>query len=193
MSSDPSRPSGNNVVFPGGSADSRTGWKAIAAGTAVAQFSYWPAVSAVVGAPDSGADGTRMLTLGFAVMPLVFITVAFGSRHPRAPAAVLRAMGLFIVVGLPLALWHVGVGLVVGYGAGTIAALRRPERIRSHVGRVVAVTLAGVYVFIAGAVATSVGLLAGALVALAAVGVADAVAVRRGGDADSRDNNLRSP
>ena len=181
MSSDPSRPSGNNVLFPGASAGSRTGWKAIAAGTAVAQFSYWPAVSAVVGAPDSGADGTRMLTLGFAVMPLVFITVAFGSRHPRAPAAVLRAMGLFIVVGLPLALWHVGVGLVVGYGAGTIAALRRPERIRSHVGRVVAVTLAGLYVFIAGAVATSVGLLAGALVALAAVGVADAVAVRRVG------------
>lgn len=193
MSSDPGRPSNRNVVFPAGPAGPGTRWKAIAAGTAVAQFSYWPAVSAVVGAPDGAADGTRMLTLGFAVMPLVFITVAFGSRHPRAPAAVLRAMGLFIVVGLPLALWHVVVGLVAGYGAGTIAALRRPEGIRSHVDRAVAVTLAGVYVFIAGAVATGVGLFVGALVALPAVGVADGLAVRRRGDAEVRDNNLRSP
>jgi hypothetical protein len=46
-------------------------------------------------------DGGGLLAFGLALVPLAFGVLAFASRHPSAPAQVLKAMGLFIVIGVP--------------------------------------------------------------------------------------------
>lgn len=122
-------------------------WLVITLATVVMGFSFWSFVAAARGEADLTAD-TGLLALGLALAPIVFLVLAFGSRHPNAPIAVLKAMGLFVVVGAPLGLLDVVVGVSAAYGAGGVAALRREPEIHSLRWRIVAVALMTVYLVV---------------------------------------------
>jgi hypothetical protein len=95
-------------------------WLAITAATALYQFSYWP-IYAGTAAPEG--SGVGLIALGLALVPFVFLTAAFASVHPNAPGATLRAMGWFLLVGLPLGVFVPLIGVSIGVSLGAVVAL----------------------------------------------------------------------
>jgi hypothetical protein len=167
-------------------------WRAITVATLLLVPGFWALLTALValavggrpnggdrttaaGAPDVGAA----LALGLALVPFAFVALAWLSEHPRPPVAVLRAMGLALVVGIPVSALagDAVTGLVAGIGAGGIAALRAdpPHRLRY---RVVAVVLATAYTFALARVAAALALLPAPVFPFTALGVADHFAER---------------
>lgn len=162
--------------------DARGRWIALAVATVVLQFAYWPIVASVLGGEEATSAG---LWLGLAVTPLVFLFLAFVSRHPRAPGATGRAMGLFLLIALPFGLINIVVGLAAGFGAGAVAALRREPDLHPRRARVIAVIGVSVYVLLLqmlGEVSAGIGqfaIMSGAAVPLAVVGLADELSEAR--------------
>jgi hypothetical protein len=160
----------------------RRRWLAIGAATVAMQFSVWPIVAAVTAAAEGGEDAGAPLALGLAVVPLVFVVLAVGERVHRAPGRVMAAMGAFLVLGLPLALINIVIGLLVGFGVGALVILEpwtsQGSRWR---WRVLAVTT--VYVALLLAVAPGLALTTMAVAPLAVVGLVDqALGVAAEGD-----------
>lgn len=119
-------------------------WRGAGFGTAVMQLSYIPLVlawrAAIGGADVDSVLLGQALGFGLGVMPIVFIVVAFVSRHRQAPTAVLKAMVLFVVVGGPLfVVIDPMLGTVAGYAAGGVVALRQDFGPRATQARIVAV------------------------------------------------------
>lgn len=113
-------------------------------------------------------------TVGFALAPVVFATVALVSAHPRAARATLKAMGLWVLITLPVSLIHPVTGLCAGFGAAGAVTLRLPEHHRRG-SRALAVLLTTVYVTVL-VFAVSVreaGTFAGAMLPLLGVKAAD--------------------
>lgn len=161
----------------------RIKWRAILFGTLAFMPAYWGVLIGVVAgaaeeptAPNSAAS----LALGLALIPFVFIVLAFASQHPRAPGAVLKAMGLSLLVGVPASALagDIVTGLIAGMGAGGIVALRA-ERDHETKYRVLAVIIAAAYAFLLVRVADGVALLTGPVLPFTAIGVADHLAERR--------------
>ncbi len=150
----------------------------IAVATAVMQLSYWPAVAATWADPADDII-TGAMIVGFSAVPFVFMLVAFASRHPQAPWAVVRAMALFLVVGLSFGLLHIASGVAAGYAAGGVAALRAPKGLEPRAARLGMVVAISFSVTIVLAAAPKVGLALGALLPFPALGLADWVAARR--------------
>jgi hypothetical protein len=127
---------------------------------------------------DGGEDAALALAAGLAGVPAVFLTLAFVSRHPRAPRAALNAMALFLVVGFFVSLLSLPAGLVSGFGAGGVVAFRldSTDTIRA---RVWAVALSAAYVLIIGRIVPPMDALAGSLLPLIAIGGADTITRRR--------------
>src|SRR4051794_19911619 len=72
-------------------------WQTITLGTLLLLPAYWALLAGLVaGASDSvderaGAPNTAAaLALGLALIPFVFLLLAFMSGHPRAPGAVIK-------------------------------------------------------------------------------------------------------
>lgn len=160
--------------------------------TLVMQFSYWSLVQGIaVGTSGrSSTGGLGLLSLGLALAPFVFMAAAWVSRHRGAPLAVLKAMGLFVVVGASLGLvlvWLPGgaVPAVCGaFAAGATVTMRRDEDEPLR-PRVIAVAAAVVWVAVLtglALVAAPIGafaVMSGAVLPFAAVAFADeAVALR---------------
>jgi len=165
--------------------DARGRWIALTVATIVYQFVYWPIVSSVAAADEAASAG---LWVGLAITPMVFLILAFTSRHPRAPGATARAMGLFLLIALPIGLLNIVVGLAAGFGAGATAALRREEYRHSLKARVLGVLAAAVYLLVLTLLGPLFGglgefaIMSGAVVPLAAVGLADEVSEARSDD-----------
>jgi ABC-type microcin C transport system permease subunit YejE len=123
-------------------------------------------------------------------MPLVFAVLAFGSGHPRWPGAVLRAMGLFIVLGLPLAAWSVIVGVAAGYAAGAVTAMRPMDEIED-VGkaRTIAAAVITLYLAILLAVAPGFAVVSAAVLPFAAIAFADQVTETRAATSNGADSH----
>ena len=169
--------------------DPRRKWIAITAGTAVFAPAYWAMLVGLVafGSDDSDvADTTAAgaLALGLAVVPFVFIALAFLSWHPSAPGAVVKAMALFLLVGIVVsALAADGVtGLVAGAGAGGIAALRA-DLVHERKHRIAAVVVAALYAFVLARVAPPAIIVVGPAFPLTAIGMADHWTERRAASA----------
>jgi hypothetical protein len=156
-------------------------WLAIMLATFVELFSYWLMLFAdlatqvdadVVNPPESGAGA---FFLGLGLMPFAFIVLAFGSKHRNAPGAVAKAMIVSLLFGLALALFALPVGLVAGFGAGGVFALRldEPHRPRLRWTMVAGATL---YMFVVLLISPEAGLFAGGFLPFAAVGFADMLA-----------------
>ena len=174
-------------------------WVAIIVATVIAVIAYgslllaWFAVvvedSEVATETDiSGSEGP-FFALGLILVPFVFIALAFISRRSRAPFATLAAMGLFIVVALPLGLFlHLSVVLVAAFGAGGVVTLARGPGYRLSY-RIWAVVITAVYVTGLLVVAPPGGIFAGAILPLAALGIADMLGARWDRSREAKDEN----
>ncbi|MGH2637509.1 MAG: hypothetical protein ACRDHU_15370, partial [Actinomycetota bacterium] len=80
-------------------------WRAITLATLVLAPAYWSIMAGLVAiasdearAPNAGP----FIAFGLSLIPFVFVALAFLSEHPRAPGAVVKAMLLCLVVGIPV-------------------------------------------------------------------------------------------
>jgi hypothetical protein len=127
-------------------------WRAITLATLVVAPAVWAIIAGIVAAssndPDAPAGGP-LIAFGLAVVPFAFLVLAFVSEHPRAPGAVLRAMALSLLVGIPIgaASPDAVTPLVAGLAAGGLAALRH-DPMQSWKPRVLAAFAATVFVYL---------------------------------------------
>jgi hypothetical protein len=159
-------------------------WRAITFATLLLVPAFWALLAGLVstaaddkaGAPNPAAA----LALGFAIVPFVFVVLAFASGHPRAPGAVLRAMGLALLVGIPVsaAAGDAVTGVVAAVSAGGAIALRSDP---GHTGRAraVGVAVATAYTFLLVHTVSALVLLPAPIFPLTAIGVADHLSERR--------------
>jgi hypothetical protein len=162
-------------------------WQAITVATLVLFPGYMAMLAGLVsGATDAergdvGEPQTAVaLAAGVALIPFVFIVLAFMSQHPRPPTAVLKAMGLSLLVGIPVSAiaGDAVTGIVAGVGAGGIVSLRADIG-HDWRSRAIAVALASAYTFVLVRTAGPIALLAIPALPLTGVGVADHVSERR--------------
>lgn len=152
-------------------------WRAIALATVLLAPALWALLVGLVAAADDDANAPAAapaIALGLALLPFVFITLAFLSEHPRAPQAVVRAMALCLLVGIIVSAVAADAvsGVVAGVGAGGIAALRT-DRDHDWRLRAGAVAIATVYCFVLARVAGPVVLVAAPIFPFTGIGLAD--------------------
>lgn len=155
-------------------------WRAITLASLVLAPALWSLVGGLVAAASDesgGPDPAAAVALGLALLPFAFIVLAFASEHPRAPGAVLRAMGLCLAVGVPVSALagDAVTGIVAGVGAGGIAALRTDLGHDRRL-RVLAVAVAAAYSFVLARVAGPVVLVAAPIFPFTSLGLADHLA-----------------
>jgi hypothetical protein len=123
---------------------------------------------------DGGPAAGPAIAFGLSVLPFAFVVLAFASEHPRAPGAVLRAMGLCLLVGIPISALAADAvtGIVAGVGAGGMAALRADPAHDWRV-RAGAVAVAVAYTFVLARVAGPAVLVAAPVFPFTALGLAD--------------------
>jgi hypothetical protein len=176
------RPTGMQPVGP------REKWRAITLATLVLVPAFWSLMAGLVEFATDEADVSEpsavspgaAVAFGLALIPFVFVVLAFLSQHPRAPGAVLRAMGWSLFVGLMVTA-IVGdpvTGVVAGVGAGGIAALRMDADHTTR-ARVIAVAVASVYTLLLVHTAGGIALLPAPIFPFTAIGVADHLSERR--------------
>jgi hypothetical protein len=136
-------------------------------------------VADAVDEPD-GPNPAAALAFGLALIPFVFLVLAVMSEHPRAPGAVLRAMGLAVVVGIPVyaLVGDAVTGIVAGLGAGGISALRM-DADHNWRARALGVLVALLYTLVLAALTGPMVLLAAPVFPFTAIGVADHLSERR--------------
>lgn len=165
----------------------RRKWQAITVATLLLVPAFWGLLAGLVAlaADDEGStsgapNAAAALALGLAVVPFVFVVLAFMSGQPRAPGAVLRAMGLSLLVGIPVSALagDAVTGIVAGVGAGGVVALRMdgPHNWRA---RALGVLVAALYTFVLVRVAGAIVLLPAPVFPLTAIGFADHMSERR--------------
>jgi hypothetical protein len=161
----------------------RQKWRAITISTLLLVPAYLGIVVGVIAAdsesPDAPPAGPA-IAFGLALLPFVFVALAFLSTHPRAPGAILRAMGLSVLVGIPVSAVapDLVTGLVAGIGAGGIAALRADEE-GAWKARAIAVLAVSVYALVMVQVVPDVTLLLAPTLPFTCLGVADHLIERR--------------
>jgi hypothetical protein len=162
-------------------------WRAIMVATLVLVLAFWALLAGLVAeaTDDSSSSAAEPnsalgLAVGLTVIPFVFVALAFMSEHPRAPGAVVRAMGWSLLVGIPVSALagDAVTGIVAGVGAGGIQALRMddPQNWRARAWGVV---VASVYTLVLVRVAGALVLLPAPIFPLTAIGIADHLSERR--------------
>ena len=130
---------------------------------------------------EAGApDPATALAGGLCLIPFVFIVLAMMSEQPRWPTSVLKAMGLTLLIGIPVSALAADAvtGIVAGVGAGGIAALRMDEG-HSWKARAIAVAVACAYTFVLVRVGSALVLLPAPIFPFTAIGIADHLTERR--------------
>lgn len=159
-------------------------WQTITVATLVLVPAYWAMLAGIVSAAESGDEGSPhaglALAFGLMVIPFVFMVLAFMSGHPRAPGAVLKAMGLSILVGILVSAAAVDAvtGIVAGVGAGGVVALR-PDDPSGWKARSVGVLVAALYTFVLVRTVGALALFPAPIFPFTAIGLADHLAARR--------------
>jgi hypothetical protein len=152
-------------------------WRAITLATLVVAPALWAVLVGLVSTAaeePGGPQPAAAIALGVALLPFAFIVLAFASEHPRAPGAVVRAMGLCLLVGTVVSAIAADAvtGLVAGVGAGGVVALRADSG-HDWRARAAAVAVATVYSFVLARVAGAVVLLAAPVFPFTGLGLAD--------------------
>lgn len=158
-------------------------WRAITITTIALLPVFWSILAGLVAVVDEESAGgpqpAAAIAFGLALLPFVFIIGAFLSQHPRAPSAAAKAMGMALLVGVPVSALagDAVTGLVAGVGAGGIIALRRegPENWRA---RALGVAFAAVYTFVLVRTAGTIALLSAPVFPFTAIGLADLMSAR---------------
>ena len=139
-------------------------------------FSYFPYAAAFVGPPGEPIDvDGGLLAIGVGLAPFVFILLAFLSRNPRAPRMVLYALGLYLLIMLPVGLVTPALGASAGFGAGGIVTLNMSEQAGALKRRIIAIAFVVIYVLVLLFVATPAGVFAGGTTPFLALGFADEI------------------
>lgn len=153
-------------------------WQTITVGTLIVLPAFWALLAGAVGAASAPAAGgpnpAAALALGMALIPFAFMVLAFMSRHPKAPTAVVWAMVVAIVVGIPVSAIAADAvtGVVAGLGAGGVVALRA-EPNDSRGARALGVVVAAVYAFVLVRTVSAFALLFAPVFPFTAIGLAD--------------------
>lgn len=159
--------------------DIRRIWLGIALATVPQTISYG---SIIVGAVASVTEGDvpagPAFAIGFALVPLVFVAAAFGSAQRRAATSVLKGMGIWLVLGMPMSLANPIVGLSVGYTAAGVFTLRTTA-VRPAKARWLAVLITAAYLLVLIVILPQAAILAGALTPLLAIRAADVYSERK--------------
>ena len=167
----------SSVIAGGESLSPRRKWRAIMLATLLLVPAYW---SLLVGLVSVASDESRgspyagpYIAFGLALIPFVFVALAFLSQHPRAPAAA-KAMVLALVVGIPVSAVAADAvtGFVAGIGAGGALAMR-VDLDRSWKARAVAVVVVTAWAFVTVRVMPEAVLLLAPILPFTSVGVAD--------------------
>jgi hypothetical protein len=163
-------------------------WRAITVATLLLVLAFWSMMAGLVAmatddsdaAEPAGLNAPAAVAFGLALLPFVFIVLAFMSEHPRPPGAVLRAMGLCALVGILVTAFvrDPVTGIVAGVGAGGIAALRMDIE-HTVKARVIAVLIAAAYTFALVHTIGGLALLPAPVFPFTCLGVADHVVERR--------------
>jgi hypothetical protein len=161
----------------------RRKWRAILLATLLLVPAYWSILAGLVAVVSDDRDAPNaglFIAFGLSLIPFVFLALAFLSEHPRAPGATLRAMGLALLVGIPVSALAADAvtGLVAGVGAGGVAALR-PDDSSTWKARAIGVLVASLYVFVLLRTTGDLVLLVAPALPFSAIGVADHLAERR--------------
>jgi hypothetical protein len=166
-------------AVPGGMQplEPRAKWRAITLATLLWAPGYWSLLAGIVSAASDKSDAPSsgpFIAFGLCLVPFVFVVLAFASEHPRAPGAVVRAMGLALLVGIPVSalVQDAVTGLVAGMGAGGVAALRMDAG-HNRRDRALAVLAVSVFAFLLVRVAGEMALLLAPVLPFTAIGVAD--------------------
>jgi hypothetical protein len=157
-------------------------WRAITLATLVLVLAFWSMLAGLVAAASDEPDAPNpapAIAFGLALIPFVFVVLAFMSEHPRPSSAVLRAMGLALLIGIPVSALagDAVTGIVAGVGAGGVAALRRDDDSTTR-SRAIAVVVAAVYTYVLVRVAGGVVLLPAPIFPFTAIGIADHLSER---------------
>jgi MFS family permease len=164
-------------------------WRAITIATLVLVPAFWALLAGLVavGSDDpAGPNPGASIAFGLALIPFVFIALAFLSEHLNPAAAVLKAMGWFLLIGIPVSALagDAVTGIVAGVGAGGISALRaddahnRRARARAR-ARALAVVAASVYTLVLVRTVGAFALLPAPVFPFTGIGVADHLSERR--------------
>lgn len=145
-------------------------WLAITAATAVYQFSYW---SILTGTATNQEATVGLIALGLGLVPFVFVTAAFATLHPNAPGATLRAMGWFLLVGLPLGAVVPLLGVAVGVCLGGVVALAPLPEVATRRARYFAVLGVAAYLVLLLLVSPGFAVISAAVLPLAIHGMVD--------------------
>ena len=158
-------------------------WRAILVATVLLVPAFWALLAGLVAGASEGGGGPNpaaAVAFGLALVPFVFVALAVLSEHPRAPGAVLRAMGLALLIGIPVSavVGDAVTGVVAGLGAGGIAALRM-DPAHGWRPRAWAVLVASVYTVFLVAFTGALVLLPAPIFPFTALGIADHLSERR--------------
>jgi hypothetical protein len=162
----------------------RRKWRAILLATLLLVPGYWAMLAGVVAVASDDGGGVSYpgayIAFGLALIPFVFVVLAFVSEHPRAPSAVVKALVLAIIVGVPASAIAADAvtGLVAGLGAGGVAALRA-DVIHDWRPRVAAVVVVSLWVFLTLRTTPEVAILLAPVLPFTSIGVADHLWERR--------------
>lgn len=121
--------------------------------TVVVTISFWALAygTAVLSAGETVAgstentESTGVLAIGLALssVPFAFLLAAWTSRREDWPIGTLAAMGMALVVGLPLLIWRNPLAaLLAGFAAGAVVSLARPEGTTWHYRAIAAAIVA---------------------------------------------------
>jgi hypothetical protein len=148
-------------------------WLAIGFGTIVQAISFGSLLlGAVAPQTDAPEAGGPAFAIGFALVPLVLVIVAFGSGKVGPAASVLKGMGLWLLVALPVSLAHPAIGICAGFTTAAAVTLHRAEGIPFK-PRAAAIVMAAGYVALLVVVLPPAGVFAGAVTPLIAIRGAD--------------------
>lgn len=156
----------------------RRKWRAITVATLLLVPAFWAILAGLVSTTSQtegeGPNPAAAIAFGLALVPFVFMVTAFLSEHPRAPSAVVKAMGLALLVGIPVSAiaGDAVTGMVAGIGSGAISALRADAG-HNWRARAVAVAVASVYTFVLIRTIGAPALLAAPIFPLTGIGIAD--------------------
>ena len=149
-------------------------WLALALGTIVMMFSYFPYAASFVSDSDGEVQiNVGLVGIGLVVAPFVFVVVAFMSRHPNAPRRVLLSMALLLPVALGVGLLYPVLGATAAFCVGGSLCLRPPDLPDVMSVRFWASGFTVVYSLVLLVFVTPAGVFAGGLLPLMMIGFAD--------------------
>jgi len=158
-------------------ASPRRKWRAITYATLLLAPAYWSLLAGVVSVASDAADAPPpgpYIAFGLCLVPFVFVVLAFLSENPRAPGAVVKAMILTLLVGIPVSAVATDAvtGFVAGVGAGGVVAMRS-EPGGSWRIRALAVFAVSAWALVTARVVPEAVLLLGPVLPFTSIGVAD--------------------